>query len=81
MHFAVELTLPERTANCRGGNPIAGDYDIPRRPGVQMDLSDSRVCGRREVVAGVLFYMTGIEKSAPARMPVGQREVTVFNRV
>ena len=26
-------------------------------------------------------YITGIEKSAPERMPVGQRDVTVFSRV
>jgi hypothetical protein len=81
MHFAVELTLPERTATYCDGNPIAGTYDIPRRPGVQMGLSGSRPSGRREVVARVLVYMTGIEKSTPARMPVGQRDVTVFNRV
>lgn len=33
------------------------------------------------VFAGNRPYITGIEKSAPARMPVGQRDVTVFRRV
>ena len=35
------------------------------------------------VVSGCLlvYFMVGIWKSAPARIPVGQREVTVFNLV
>jgi hypothetical protein len=29
----------------------------------------------------IWYYMVGIEKSAPERMPVGQRDVMVFNLV
>lgn len=35
----------------------------------------------RAVAAPAPIYMTGIEKSAPERMPVGQRAVMVFSLV
>lgn len=31
--------------------------------------------------AGIPYFMVGMTNSAPARMPVGQREVTVLSRV
>ena len=37
--------------------------------------------GRREVSPPGCAYISGIPKSAPARMPVGQRLVTALSRV
>jgi hypothetical protein len=57
---------------------------VPGRPSSlvdELDLEGMEEALRRGIIVTTVYSMVGMTKSAPVRMPVGQRVVMVFRRV